>query len=123
MNADLTIDTLVFAQRYSQATGSLRRDVSRGINLPTDLKIAHSDYIDSATKLPGKRSVARFDRVVELSDGKTAPVSAYIVVTHPSDSSILSADITSVIQHLVTLLQEDDSGLDLADEIFVGKQQ
>lgn len=123
MNANLTIDTLSFNEVYSDKTGSLRRETSRGVNLPTELKIAHQDYVDSATKLPGKRSLARFDRAVELTDGRSAPVSAYIVVTHPSDAAIEGSDILAVVQHLISLLQEDDSGLDLMDEIFVNKEQ
>lgn len=123
MNADLTIDTLVFKTLYSDEAGSVRREVARGVNLPTELKIAHSDYTDSATKLPGKRSVARFDRYIELSTGTIAPVSAYVVVTHPTDADVTSTDITAVTQHLISLMQEDDTGLDLMDEIFVNKEQ
>lgn len=123
MNADLTINTLSFKQSYSDKTGSLRREVSRGVNLPTELKIAHADYVDSATKLPGRRSVVRFDRYVEMTDGKTAPVSAYIVVTRPTDTAVQSTDITSAVDLLIGLLQEDDTGLDLMDEIFVNEEQ
>lgn len=124
MTNDLTIDTLSFKLVYSDKTGSLRREISRGVNLPTELKIAHQDFTDSATKLPGKRSVVRFDRYVATSEaGKTAPVSAYVVVAAPTDSAITSADILAVAQHLVSFLQEDDSGLDLMDEAFVAKEQ
>lgn len=123
MNSNLTIDTLSFNQVYSDKSGSLRRETSRGVNLPTELKIAHQPYTDSATKLPGTRSLARFDRTVELTDGKTAVVSAYLVVTVPSDTAIVSADVTAVVQHVVSLIQEDDSGLDLMDEIFVAREQ
>lgn len=123
MTPDLTIDTLSFKTLYSDKAGSVRREVSRGVTLPTELKIAHADYVDSATKLPGKRSLARFDRSIELSTGAIAPVSAYIVVTHPTDADVTSADILAVVQHLISLLQEDDTGLDLMDEIFVNKEQ
>lgn len=124
MNANLTIDTLSFNQIYSDKSESLRRESSRGANLPTELKISHQDYTDSATKLPGKRSLVRFDRTVALSDTTTvAPVSAYIVVARPNDAAITGTDILAVVQHLITLLQEDDSGLDLMDEIFVNLEQ
>lgn len=123
MTSDITLDTLSFKLVYSDKTGSLRREISRGVNLPEELKIAHADYVDSATKLPGKRSLARVDRTVAITGGGTAPVSAYVVVTHPNDAAIVSADILAVVQRLVTLLQEDDSGLDLMDEIFVNKEQ
>jgi len=123
MNANLTIDTLSFNQVYSDQAGSLRREVSRGVNLPTELKIAHTEYTDSSTKLKGTRSLARFDRKVELSTGVIAPVSAYVVVTRPTDADVTSTDILAVVQHLISLLQEDDTGLDLMDEIFVNGEQ
>jgi hypothetical protein len=124
MNANLTIDTLSFNQIYSDKSESLRRETSRGANLPTELRISHQDYVDSATKLPGKRSLARFDRTVALSDTVTVgDVSAYIVVARPNDAAVTATDILAVVQHLVSLLQEDDSGLDLMDEIFVNLEQ
>jgi hypothetical protein len=123
MNANLTIDTLSFNQVYSDQAGSLRREVSRGVNLPTELKIAHTDYTDSSTKLKGTRSLVRFDRKVELSTGVIAPVSAYVVVTRPTDADVTSTDILAVVQHLISLLQEDDTGLDLMDEVFVNGEQ
>jgi hypothetical protein len=123
MTNDLTLRGQTYALIYSDKTGSLRREVSRGATLPSELKIAHSDYIDSATKLPGKRSVARSDYYMELSTEGIAPVSAYIVVTRPNDSAVTSVELLAAIQTLIDLLQEDDSGLDLADEIFVNGQQ
>jgi hypothetical protein len=123
MDLNLSIDSLTFLHKFSDKEGSVRTESSRGVNLPTTLKIAHSPYVDSATKLPGVRSVARFDRTVDLTGGKTAPVSAYIVVTSPNDPAVLSSDILAVVQHLVTLVQEDDSGLNLMDDIFVKKLQ
>jgi hypothetical protein len=123
MNANLTVSTLSFNQIFSDKAGSLRREVSRGVTLPTEMKVAHTDYKDSATKLQGKRSLVRFDRYIELSDDSIAPVSAYVVVTHPNDSAVTSTDILAVVECLVNTLQEDDTGLDLMDEIFVNKEQ
>lgn len=123
MNADLTVSTLSFNQVFSDKAGSLRREVSRGPNLPTEMKVAHSDYVDSSTKLKGKRSLVRFDRYIELSDDTIAPVSAYVVVTHPIDSAVTSSDILAAVECLINTLQEDDTGLDLMDEIFVNKEQ
>jgi hypothetical protein len=87
------------------------------------MKVAHTDYTDSSTKLKGKRSLLRFDRYIELADDTIAPVSAYVVVTHPTDAAVTSTDILAVIECLVNTLQEDDTGLDLMDEIFVNKEQ
>lgn len=123
MNASLTVGSLSYTQQYSDKSGSLRREVARGPALPTELKIAHAPYVDSATKLPGVRSVVRFDRYQALTDGQIAPVSAYIVVTRPTDVLVTSTEILATCQNLIDLLQEDDSGLDLMDEIFVNQEQ
>lgn len=123
MTADLTIDTLSFKQQFSDKAGSSRREVSRGVSLPTEMRVAHSDYTDSATKLPGKRSLVRFDRYIELSTGAIAPVSAYIVVTHPNDPDVLSADILAVVGHLIQIIASGGTNLDLKDEVFVNKEQ
>lgn len=125
MNGDLTISTLSFKQVYSDKGESLRRETSRGANVPTELKVAHADYVDSKTKVSGKRHLVRFDRYVQLSTGAIAPVSAYAVVTVPNDSAVTTADITAVTQHLNNVLfaSTQTSGLDLADEIFVNQEQ
>lgn len=123
MNTNLTVDTLSFNQVFSDKAGSLRREVSRGPNIPTEMKVAHSDYVDSSTKLKGKRSLLRFDRYIELADNTIAPISAYVVVTHPTDSAVASADILAVVGHLLNTLTSGGTGLDLDDEIFVNKEQ
>lgn len=123
MNANLTVGALSYVQQYSGPAGSKRREVSRGPALPTELKIAHTPYVDSTTKLPGMRSVVRFDRYQALSSGKIAPVSAYIVVTRPTDTLVTGTEILATCENLIGLLQEDDVGLDLMDEIFVNQEQ
>lgn len=123
MNASLTVGSLSYTQQYSEKSGSLRREIARGPALPTELKIAHAPYVDSVTKLPGIRSVVRFDRYQALSSGIIAPVSAYLVVTRPTDTSVTGTEILATTQNLIDLLQEDDSGLDLMDEIFVNQEQ
>jgi hypothetical protein len=87
------------------------------------MQIKHQDYVDSATKRPGVRSVVRFDRYQALADGTIAPVSAYVVVAHPKDTAVTGTEILACFENLIGLLQEDDTGLDLADEIFVNKEQ
>lgn len=126
MNNDLTIDTLAFKwQGSSPEEGSLRRETSRGVNLPTELRIKHQDYVDSATKVPGKRSLVRFDRFVALSSGVIAPVSFYCVCTVPKDTGVTSADVLAVTQHLNNLMfaSTQTAGLDLKDEVNVNKEQ
>lgn len=123
MNANLTVGSLSFVQQYSEKSGSLRREISRGPALPTELKIAHAPYVDSSTKKAGTRSLLRIDRHQALSDGTIAPVSAYVVVTRPIDTAVTGTEVLAALQSLVDVLQEDDSGLDLMDEIFVNQEQ
>lgn len=124
MNADLTISTLTFKLASSGKTeGSERREISRGVNLPEVMTVRHQEYTDSATKRKGVRSVLRFDRYIAAVDGNIIPVSAYLVVTTPSDPNVATADVAAVVERIVNTIQEDDTGLDLADEIFVNREQ
>lgn len=124
MNANLTIDTLTFNQNYSDKDGSLRTEVSRGVNLQERLRIKHRPYTDSRTKRPGTESVVQLERDQTLSDGTIAVgVLAQFKVSHLTDSGVASSDIIASVQRLISLLQEDDLGLDLMDEIFVNKEQ
>jgi len=125
MTADLTISALTFKQVYSDKTESLRREISRGVNLPTEMRVAHIDYVDSKTKVKGRRHLVRFDRYVSLTSGAIVPVSAYTVVTVPEDTAVTSADVTAVTQCLNNALyaSTQTSGLDLHEEVFVTQEQ
>lgn len=124
MNNNLTISTLSFNMRHNDATeGSERREVSRGVNLPEVMTIKSQDYIDSKTKVPGRRTVLRFDRYVAGSDGQPIPVSAYLVVSTPKDAAITSADVLAVIARINGVIDTTSPNLDLGDEIFVNGEQ
>lgn len=124
MNANLTISGLAFNQSYSDRTGSERREVSRGVNLPEIMSVRHMDIVDSKTKKSMKQSSLRVDRHVLSADGITivAP-RAVLTVTVPKDTAVTSADVLAVVERIVNIIQEDDTGLDLADEIFVNQEQ
>jgi hypothetical protein len=123
MNANLTISTLSFEQKYSDATGSLRVETSRGVNLPEKLFIRSQQITDGKTKLPATLTTIVFERHLALTGGSIGPVSAKLSVVVPQDVLVTSSDVLAVVERYINLLQEDDSGLDLADEIFVGGQQ
>lgn len=125
MDANLTINTLSFNTVYSDKSGSLRRDTSRGANLPTELLIKHQDYIDSTTKKPGKRSVIRFDYYMVMTDGVIRPVSYYAVCAKPTDP-LVTVSVTNALEALLTNLMHSStntSGLDLKDEILGNGEQ
>jgi len=126
MNDNLTVNTLAFNRTWSDQAGSQRREVSRGANLPEIMSVKHTDIIDSATKLPARRSMVRFDRQLALSTGIIAPVSAYIVVQVPKDTGVVSSDITAVLDRLGSLLAKTsnpDAGLQLGTALFVNCEQ
>jgi hypothetical protein len=124
MNSALTISTLTFTQAYSDKSGSLRREVSRGVNLPELMYIKHQNYTDAATKRPGTQSALIFEYVMALADGTIVPaIRTTLKVQALVDANVTSALILANIERVVNTIQEDDTGLDLADEIFVNKEQ
>jgi hypothetical protein len=124
MNADLTVSALSFKQQYSDKTGSMRREISRGVNLPETMQIKHQTYRDSATGRPGLQSALIFEYYKAVADGEILPVArATLKVQSLVDANVGSADILAVVERVVHTVQEDDTGLDYADEIFVNKEQ
>lgn len=123
MNNNLTISTLSFNLSYNDKAGSERREVSRGVNLPELMTIKSQPYVDSATKVAGKRTVLRFDRYVEGTDGKPVAVSAYLVVAVPTDAAVASSDVLAVIARINGVIDATSPNLDLGEEIFVTGEQ
>jgi hypothetical protein len=125
MNSNLTISTLAFNLIYSDLSGSLRREISRGASLPTELLIKHQDIVDSATKQPSRRTLVRFDYYMAMTDGVIRPVSYYSVLQRPKDALVTST-ITDLIQAMMTNLMHgttNTSGLDLQTEILANGEQ
>lgn len=125
MNADITVSTLPFKTIYSDKSGSLRRESSRGASLPTEILIKHQEYVDSATKQPGWRTLVRVDYYMTMTDGVIRPVSLYAVLSRPNDPLVTQAIITAIEAMIVNLLHgtTNTSGLDLETEIFTNREQ
>jgi hypothetical protein len=125
MDANLTISGLAFNLIYSDQGGSLRRETSRGATLPTELLIKHQDYVDSKTKVAGRRTLVRLDYHMLMTDGVIRPVSYYAVLARPNDVLVTST-ITNAIEAMLTNLMHSStntSGLDLKDEILANGEQ
>lgn len=92
MNADLTFNTIVFKKSFDSEGKSERRSTTRGINTPDVLVIQSQDYVDSKTKVPGKRYTARIDRYD--IDGNLASIDteAHLVISVPSTAPQASVD-------------------------------
>nr|URG16469.1 MAG: coat protein [Leviviridae sp.] len=126
MDLNLTVSGLTFDHIWSDKTaGSLRRDTSRGASLPTELTIRHQDYVDSATKVAGKRTVVRFDYYMTMTDGIIRPVSFYLVGAGPTDPLVTASVTDSISAMLVNLVHgtTNTAGLDLKSAIFASRQQ
>lgn len=125
MDNNLTVNTLAFNLVYSDKDGSLRREISRGASLPTELSIKHQPYVDSVTKVPGKRSLVRLDYYMTMTDGVIRPVSMYTVLAAPSDPLVTASITNAMSAMLVNIVHgtTNTNGLDLKDEIFANKEQ
>jgi hypothetical protein len=84
MNADLTFNSVAFKKSFDNESESLRRSTTRDINTPDDLVIKIQDYVDSTTKVAGKRHLIRFDRVDADAAGTKYVTSFQIVIAVPS---------------------------------------
>lgn len=96
MNADLTINSIVFAKSFDEKDGSERRSSTRGVNTPDILTIKRQDAIDSKTKLAQKRYLIRVDKEdIDTVDGKKYGTSAYLVIVVSERSK--QTDIDNVV--------------------------
>lgn len=127
MDSNLTINSLSFVLQYSDKdAGSSRRETSRGVNLPEILTIKSQAYTDSKTKIPGRRTVVRFDRFLDDgAGGITEGLEAHVVVSVPNKAEVTTADVQAVITRLITLLAGTTvtGGLDLKNAILVNLEQ
>lgn len=125
MNSNITVSGLAYNLVYSDKSGSLRREISRGANLPTELLIKHQEYTDTASKMPGIRTLVRFDHYMTMTDGNIRPQSLYLVRATEVDPLVTAAIIESLEAQMVNLLHSttNTSGLDLVTEILANREQ
>jgi hypothetical protein len=121
---DITVNSLVFKLIYSDATGSLHRETSRGVNLPTELTIRHQMTKNASSKKPERRSVVRFDRTVEASDPAAEPavVSLYLVGVIPSDPNVTATDTAALLATALAFCN-DSPGNDLMAGVLDNQDQ
>jgi hypothetical protein len=93
MNADLTFNSVAFKKSFDTKDESLRRSTTRGINEPDDLIIKSQDYVDSRTKVSGRRYTVRLDRTD--IDANLTPIvqSAYLVIAVPATTVQADLDV------------------------------
>lgn len=87
MNADLTFNTIVFKKSFDLKGESERQSIARGVNTPDKLIIKGQEYVDSNTKVSGKRLTGRVDRY-DIDAGLNKIVtSMYFVLAIPSTAT------------------------------------
>lgn len=126
MNADLTIKGGTFSSVYSDKAGSLRR-AAPGTPFSTgasgSLSIAHTSYVDSQTKKPGRRSLMRVQIDKAAADGSNTIAYAQLIVGRPDDSvTVPDSDIVALVDSLRQVIagtSADASALNLASDFAV----
>jgi hypothetical protein len=92
MNADLTFNTIVFKKSFDEKEGSERQSIARAINTPDKLIIKSQDYVDSATKVAGRRYTGRIDRVDIDANLVSIVTSCYFVFAVPTTATQAAVD-------------------------------
>lgn len=92
MNADLTLNTIVFAKQYDSKEESARQSIARGINTPDRLIIKSSDYVDSSTKVAGQRFLVRHDAHHIDANNDPIVVSFYCIAQIPETATQAQVD-------------------------------
>jgi hypothetical protein len=96
MNADLTINSIVFAKSFDEKDGSERRSTARGINTADIMSIKRQDALNSKTKVAEKRYLARFDQEnIDATSGKKYVTSGYVVLVVPELAT--STDVSDIV--------------------------
>lgn len=96
MNASLTFNSVVFEKSFDNETGSQRQSSARGINIPDVLIVKSQEYVDSETKVKGRRFNGRVDRYnVDAITGQKYKYSAYFIIEVPELA--VTGDTTAVV--------------------------
>lgn len=97
MNASLTFNGTTFNKSFDENGGSARQSITRGINTPDKLLIKSQDYVDSSTKVPGRRYTARLDRYDIDASNRKIVTSAYFVIAVPESATQVQLDAAIAI--------------------------
>jgi hypothetical protein len=104
MNADLTFNTIVFKKSFDEKGGSERQSIARGLNTPDKLVVKGQDYVDSATKVAGRRFTGRVDRYDIDANLQKIVTSMYFVLAIPSTAT--QAQIDNVVATFKTVVAD-----------------
>ena len=124
MDKDITINTRTFVGNYDDKTGSKRTCISRGAMLPDVLEVRHQAYTDSATKLPGRRSMVKLSRSIQGEDNTVKVISLHMVCARPNDPAVTVPELQALVNDLIALFTPTaNGGLNQAAHIFGSEGQ
>lgn len=130
MNNDITLKGKTYALQFSDKTGSQRRSTTDGAHLPHLVRIAHMDAVDSATKLPVKRSKSQVVfSYLDTGAVNPSPIPVTVTLTvvratgiYQPSASVVQNAIGSLIQ-MLNGTSADAASLNLLTNIHVNEEQ
>lgn len=106
MDADQTYNTIVFKKTFDLKDESQRQSTTRGVNTPDLMVIKSQDYVDSVTKITGKRYTCRIDRHDLDANNAKIITSAYFVIAVPSTAT--QAQIDNIVATFRAVVADAD---------------
>lgn len=114
MDADQTYNTIVFAKSYDNKDESKRQSIARGINTPDVMFIRSQDYVDSVTKVPGKRYTCRVERHdLDVNNAKIVSSASF---TFQVPSTATGAAITNLVATFRAVVADADHIEDILND-------
>jgi hypothetical protein len=116
MNASLTYNSVVFEPGLSKALGESRRQsTARGVTTPDVLTIRNQDYVDSKSKVSGKRYNALFESYEIDANAKLVKSQASVTFSIPE-----TAD-PSQVATLVATFKDAIADADFVTDLIAGE--
>lgn len=106
MDADQTYNSVAFKKTFDTKDESQRQSTARGVTTPDVMTIKSQDYVDSVTKVPGKRFTCRIDRHDIDASLQKIISSAYFVIAVPS--TVVQADLDTLVATFRAVVADAD---------------
>jgi hypothetical protein len=114
MDADQTYNSIVFVKSYDNKDESKRQSIARGINTPDVMYIRSQDYVDSTTKIAGKRYTCRVER--HDLDVNNAKIISSFSFTFQVPSTAAGASITTLVATARAVIADADHIEDILND-------
>lgn len=114
MDSDQTYNSIVFAKSYDKENESKRQSIARGINTPDVMMIRSQDYVDSTTKIAGKRYTCRVER--HDLDANNARIISVASFTFQVPSTAAGAAVTALVATFRAVVADADHIEDILND-------